>query len=207
MTERYHHGDLRDALLTAATEMLADCGPRGLSLRAAARHAGVSTGAPYRHFKDKDELLTALATRGFLALHAALLAVDDRAGPLAPLERLRQLGVAYVEFAIAQPALFRLMFGEFAPAMDASEELSEAVRAAGSHLPAAVEAVRRGGQLGAFRTEDATLLAWSVVHGVASLYLDGHLRALERPGDAPGVDLAARVTGALVAALSAAGPA
>ncbi|MCA9535010.1 MAG: TetR/AcrR family transcriptional regulator [Myxococcales bacterium] len=204
MTERYHHGDLRDALLAAATDMLAETGPRGLSLREAARRAGVSTGAPYRHFKDKDALLTALATRGFLALDAALRAVDTAAADATPLERLRRLGVAYVEFAIAQPALFRLMFGEFGPATDASEELAQAVRASGAHLPAAVEAVRREGLLGDFETEDVTLLAWSVVHGVASLYLDGHLHAFERDGESSGVGVAERVTRVLVAAVSSA---
>lgn len=204
MTDRYHHGDLRDALLTAAAEMLAETGPRGLSLREAARRAGVSTGAPYRHFKDKDALLTALATQGFLGLHAALAAADTDAAAQPPLERLRQLGVAYVRFAVAEPALFRLMFGEFAPPVDAAPELSAAVGAASMHLPAAAEAVREQGQLGAFQTEDVTLLAWSVVHGVASLYLDGHLRGFERDGEAAGVAIAERVTRALVAAISGA---
>lgn len=202
MTERYHHGDLRDALLTAATRMLAETGPSGLSLREAARRAGVSTGAPYRHFKDKDELLTALATRGFLALHAALAAADEHAASEAPLERLRCLGVAYVEFAVAEPALFRLMFGELAPSTDASPELAEAIRSAGAHLPRAAQAVQA--ELRSASTEDITLLAWSVVHGVASLYLDGHLRAFERKGEASGAGVAERVTRALVAAISGA---
>jgi AcrR family transcriptional regulator len=203
MTERYHHGDLRDALLTAATEMLSETGPRGLSLREAARRAGVSTGAPYRHFKDKDELLTALATRGFSSLDAALGAVfDEHANDVPPLELLRRLGVAYVQFAVDQPALFRLMFGEFAPSMDESPELGESVRMAGSHLPRAAQAVQS--ELGDASTEDITLLAWSVVHGIASLHLDGHLRAFERPGEATGTALAERVTRALVTAISGA---
>ncbi|MBP7682080.1 MAG: TetR/AcrR family transcriptional regulator [Deltaproteobacteria bacterium] len=202
MTERYHHGDLRDALLNAATGMLAETGPSGLSLREAARRAGVSTGAPYRHFKDKEELLTALATRGFLALHAALGAADVHAAAAAPLERLRCLGVAYVEFAVTEPALFRLMFGELAPSMDASPELADAIRLAGAHLPRAAQAVQA--ELRSASTEDITLLAWSVVHGVASLYLDGHLRAFERKGEAGGAGVAERVTRALVAAISGA---
>jgi AcrR family transcriptional regulator len=164
----------------------------------------VSTGAPYRHFKDKDALLTALATRGFLALDAALRAVAEDQPGEAPLDRLRHLGVAYVEFAAAQPALFRLMFGEFGPDADASPELAEAVRMAGLHLPGAVAAVRREGLLGDFNEDDVTLLAWSVVHGVASLYLDGHLGAFERSGEADGAGIAKRVTGALVAAITAA---
>lgn len=202
MTERYHHGDLRDALLTAATAMLGETGPRGLSLREAARRAGVSTGAPYRHFKDKDELLTALATRGFLALDAALSEADELAAGVAPLERLRRLGVAYVEFAVAEPALFRLMFGELAPSTDASPELADAIRLAGAHLPRAAQHVQT--ELGDASTEDITLLAWSVVHGVASLYLDGHLRGFERAGEAGGAGVAERVTRALVKAISGA---
>lgn len=202
MTARYHHGDLRDALLAAATEMLAETGPRGLSLREAARRAGVSTGAPYRHFKDKDALLAALATRGFLGLNAALEAVEKAHPELSAIERLRALGVAYVGFAVAQPALFRLMFGELAPPAAESPELDEAIRLAGAHLPAAAEAARRAGRLGAFKAEDVTLLAWSVVHGVASLSLDGHLGAFQRPGEALGVGIAERVTRALVTALT-----
>ncbi|MCB9658593.1 MAG: TetR/AcrR family transcriptional regulator [Polyangiales bacterium] len=202
MTERYHHGDLREALLSGAAELLSEGGPRGLSLREAARRAGVSTGAPYRHFKDKDELLTALAARGFMALDAALRSVADANPGQPPLARLRTLGVAYVEFAVAQPALFRLMFGEFAPTTDASPELAEAVRRAGAHLPQAAAAVQQA-QLGDLDAEDITLLSWSVVHGVASLYLDGHLRPFQQPGDVPGVSVAERVTRALVAAIRA----
>lgn len=203
MTERYHHGDLRDALLSAATDMLSETGPRGLSLREAARRAGVSTGAPYRHFKDKDELLTALATRGFLSLDAALRAVvEEHADRVPPLELLRRLGVAYVQFAAREPALFRLMFGEFAPRMDDSAVLGDAVRLAGSHLPRAAQAAQA--DLGEASTEDITLLAWSVVHGLASLHLDGHLRAFDHTGDTSGTALAERVTRALTAAISGA---
>ena len=115
MGNRYHHGQLRAALLAASRSILAESGARGLSLREAARRAGVSTAAPYRHFKDKTSLLAALAHAAFVRLDAELTAVAERFADAPPLERVQQLGVAYVGFAARHPAEFRLMFGELAP--------------------------------------------------------------------------------------------
>ncbi len=204
MTERYHHGDLREALLQAATEMLVETGPKGLSLREAARRAGVSTGAPYRHFKDKDALLVALAARGFDALHEALQEVQAACAESDALERVQRLGVAYVEFAADQPALFRLMFGELAPKTEGQPELLAASKAAGAHLPAAILAVQQERALGDLDVEDATLMAWAVVHGVAALHLDGHLNRLTKGTKRESAtEVAERVTGALVKLLGA----
>src|SRR5215831_9732799 len=105
----YHHGDLRQALIRSALEILSQAGAAGLSLRAAARRARVSAMAPYRHFADKEALLAAVAEYGFQQLAgrlaaAAAAAADPRAG-------LGALGVAYVIFARDEPSLFKLMFG------------------------------------------------------------------------------------------------
>src|SRR5262245_29389962 len=105
----YHHGDLRRALILAARRILEHEGLAGLSLRAAAREAGVSQAAPYHHFKDKDALLGAVAAEGFDALAEAMR--TRMAACRDPASTLSAAGEGYVAFAVANPALFQLMFG------------------------------------------------------------------------------------------------
>src|SRR4051812_36803257 len=100
----YHHGNLRPALLRAASKTLEKEGAGALSLRDLARRAGVSHNAPYRHFRDRDSLLAAIATEGFRQLGDAL---RGRAG--------KEMGAAYVRFALEHPQQFRLMFGGVLP--------------------------------------------------------------------------------------------
>jgi AcrR family transcriptional regulator len=104
----YHHGDLSRALVDAAQQLLERDGPNALSLRAVAREAGVSPAAPYHHFKDKSELLDAVAEQGWRKLNEALRAAPHGDG--APRERMPEMGVAYVRFAREHPALYRLMY-------------------------------------------------------------------------------------------------
>src|SRR2546430_4327077 len=105
----YHHGDLRAGLVRAAMELLEEGGETALSLRAIARGAGVSPAAPYRHYADREALVSAVAAVGYRQLAERLAAAHP--APSTP-EQLASVGVAYVEFALAQPALFRMMFGE-----------------------------------------------------------------------------------------------
>ena len=153
----YHHGDLRAALLRAAGKVLEKEGLAGLSLRDLARRAGVSHNAPYRHFPDRDALLAALAAEGFGQLGEAM---RGRSG--------KEMGEAYVGFALEHPQRFRLMFGGLVP-MAKSAELRGA--AAATH----------GALVGVFkdhpRPEVAAAAAWALVHGLAHLKLDGHLGA------------------------------
>jgi AcrR family transcriptional regulator len=107
--KRYHHGDLRRALLDAAVAILEREGPVGLSLRAVAREAGVSPAAPYHHFKDKSELLLAVGGGGFERLQEALHAAAENRTPDCPSVGVA-LGLAYVEFAQQNPALYRVMY-------------------------------------------------------------------------------------------------
>jgi len=104
----YHHGDLSRALVDAARRILETQGPTALSLRAVAREAGVSPAAPYHHFKDKDQLLDAVAHEGWTALDAAL--ATARAEAKNARDRLTSIGVAYVCFARDNPALYRVMY-------------------------------------------------------------------------------------------------
>src|SRR5882757_7557151 len=105
----YHHGDLRAACLDAAMELLEEGGETALSLRAVARRAGVSPAAPYRHYADREALVSAVAAIGYRELAERLAAVHP--SPSTP-EQLAAVAVAYVRFALERPALFRIMFGE-----------------------------------------------------------------------------------------------
>lgn len=162
-SSRYHHGDLRAALVVAATAMLEQEGHEALSLREAARRAGVSHNAPYRHFADREALLAAVAADGFRAL-AAAMAQASGSGRIA----LRGVGEAYVAFAVARPRLFTLMFGAGLDA-GAHPELQEAMGKVFAHLAEGF------GARGDGNPRPAMIAAWSVVHGLAHLLIDARL--------------------------------
>ncbi len=194
MSTPYHHGSLRDALVDAATQVVTETGSESLSLRALARRAGVSSGAPYRHFTDRDAVLCAVATNGFRRFDAALANTDEQSATLPPVERVEQLGVAYVRFAAEEPNLFRLMFGPLAPRVGVDAELDEVRRRAGAHLPRALTRAQAAGFGTDSSLEELVELAWALVHGVAALHLDG----LAGSSDVAGAEqLARRVTGQL----------
>lgn len=159
----YHHGDLRSTLVLGALDMLES--GRTLSLRELARRAGVSAGAPYRHFADRDALESALAVHGLRELMREL--TEDRPAPSSP-DGVGELAVGYVRFALRHPALFRLMFGQ-----ECDDQDDERVRAAGAlhdYLAAVMADV--------FPQSDPVALAtagWSLAHGLAFLHLDGKL--------------------------------
>jgi AcrR family transcriptional regulator len=153
----YHHGDLRAAVLGAAGKILEKEGPAGLSVREAARRAGVSHNAPYRHFPDREALLAAVATEGFSLLQESL---ENRTG--------RELGEAYVRFALEHPQRFHLMFGGAIPA-GKYPELQQHARATFATLQGAFAGLGT-------EAEFAAAAAWSLVHGLAQLMLDGHFQ-------------------------------
>ncbi|GAA2182285.1 TetR/AcrR family transcriptional regulator [Brooklawnia cerclae] len=163
--DTYHHGELRNALLTTAMQLLEAGEP--LSLREVARRTGVSPTAPYRHYADKDALESALATEGFRDLRARLVAASPE--PATP-AALADLAVAYVRFALERPAMFRLMFGN-----ECDDSNDQRVVAASSIRRFLSDAVGR-----VFPEADGPALAvasWSLVHGLAFLHLDGKLAA------------------------------
>jgi AcrR family transcriptional regulator len=167
----YHHGDLREALLAAALAMLEEgADPTALSLREAARRAGVSAMAPYRHFADKDALLAAVATIGFERLAQALLDGEHgKSGRAA----LNAQGVAYVAFACSHPALFRLMFGSNAPVR--THDLARASDASYKVLADRIAETEDAAAIDKDRIEDRALANWALVHGLAMLAVDGQL--------------------------------
>ncbi|ROP55059.1 TetR/AcrR family transcriptional regulator [Streptomyces sp. PanSC9] len=161
----YHHGDLRAACLRAARELLEEDGSAGLSLRAVARRAGVSATAPYRHYADRDALVSAVAAQGYRELAEHLAAAHP--SPTTP-DELAAVAVAYVRFALERPALFRVMFAE--PCDPHNEERVAATAAISEYV--------RGIVRGAFPGADEETLSttvWALVHGLAFLHLDGKL--------------------------------
>ena len=168
----YHHGNLHAALLDAADRLLEREGA-GFSLRALAREAGVTHNAPYNHFASKDAVLAAVAAQGFERLGATLRAAVGEVGAMASKDAgtaLVALARAYVAFALAHPARFRLMFA--APSSD-DPALVQATDAAFAVLR---ETIAVGIDMGELRPDPSNthaLAAWSLVHGLATLALDG----------------------------------
>ncbi len=165
----YHHGNLKEALLRAALELIAQKGPAGFTFAEAARWAGVSPAAPYRHFRDRDELLANVALRGFELFEAALAHAWDNGRPDTS-TAFDRLGKAYLAFARAQPAYYSAMFEAGIP-VSSSPELREAgdrafavLRSAAERLCDEIPAQHRPPTL------MVSLHIWAMSHGIASLF-------------------------------------
>ncbi len=165
---KYHHGDLRASLIAAALGIIEEVGPDDFSLRAAARRAGVSPAAPAHHFRDARGLLTAIATTGFILLGDALegaVGLDRRSTIVAQCH-------AYLEFALARPGLFRLMWRKTALDLDDPAHVAAAQRAFRIS-----DRIVRGEDAVMTSTSDVTLAptiaCWSMVHGFVALVIDG----------------------------------
>lgn len=188
----YHHGDLRKALIEAAEAELAEKGIEGFTLRGCAKRAGVSHAAPAHHFKDANALLTALAAEGFQRFAAAMRKRQDEAADARG--RLIGAGLGYIDFALANPALFRLMFSSSRPDFG-DAVLNEAGAASFDILTEAVGEAR-----GAGPGRDETVMidvaaAWSIVHGLAELLLAGRMPFLTNmAGDDPDAIYAGIIT-------------
>jgi AcrR family transcriptional regulator len=165
----YHHGNLKEALLRAALELIAKKGPAGFTFAEAARWAGVSPAAPYRHFRDRDDLLANVALRGFEQFEMALARAwdDGRPDPLSALERV---GKAYLAFARTEPAYYSAMFESGIPPASTpelravSDRAFAVLRAAAEKLCAQLPVQGRPPVL------MVALHIWAVSHGIASLF-------------------------------------
>lgn len=163
--DNYHHGDLRSALVAFAMDHVRRHGPESFSLREAARDAGVTSGAAYKHFADKDELLAAVAAEALkLLAQRTQKATADRKGK----DRLAAAAMAYIDFASAEPRLFKLAFSRF----------GSNSRAESDGIPDSFEQLRialAGVQTDPGKPVDTDILsfAWAIAHGAASLISDG----------------------------------
>jgi AcrR family transcriptional regulator len=165
----YHHGNLREALVQAAVALIAEFGPAGFTVAEAARRAGVSPGAPYRHFRDAEALLAEVARQGFERFADALAQAWNEGAP-DPLTAFEALGRAYLRFARTDAAFYAAMFDtQLAP--EAHPELQAASDRAFGVLRAAAE--RLIATLPEGRRPPALMVAlhiWSLAHGVAALF-------------------------------------
>ena len=170
--KKYHHGDLKNALIAAGIEILAQEGLSGLSLRAVAKRAGVSHSAPYAHFADKQALIAAISTEGFKQLDAALEAAASLY-PDDPRQQLVEGTWAYVQFAINNTGVFKLMFsGVLEKELDypAFIEVSHRTLA---RVVTAVQAAQADGSLHPSPPELVAAAIWGQVHGLTQLMLEG----------------------------------
>ncbi|MEO5852101.1 MAG: TetR/AcrR family transcriptional regulator [Nocardioides sp.] len=174
----YHHGNLRSALIEAGVSLARTQGTEGVVLRQVARETGVSHNAAYRHFADRDELLSEIgsvaAARLAEAMRRRMDLVDEQDPMDAARRRLREVGRAYVEFALAEPGLFEVAFGGDHPPDEAGPEQAGPYHLLGRALDGLVEV----GAITPGRRAGADVACWAAVHGFAVLHLTGPLRDL-----------------------------
>ncbi|MBW2421891.1 MAG: TetR/AcrR family transcriptional regulator [Deltaproteobacteria bacterium] len=178
---------MRRDLVDAALELVEASGTRGLSWREIARRADVSHSAAYRHFANKEELLAAVAEQGFLSLTERM--VEQMAGaPDDVAKRLEAMAIAYVDFAAENPAHFRVMFGRDVPDINKHTALREAHDVTNGLFRAGVaEVLEMGGRRGLeLDVDHFALMAWSMVHGLASLIVDGRVGDVGEAAVEPG---------------------
>lgn len=167
---RYHHGELRSALIEAALEILENEGMDALSLRVLARATGVTQAAPYSHFRDKDDLLAAVAETGFQRL--ALQMAEEATGQHSVQARIEKLMGAYVRFAVANKSLFQLMFSRELSVMKDYPTL--AMTAGKSYSLISATLAQRGAA--AEETRFLTVTIWSLCHGLTTLIVDEKIK-------------------------------
>jgi AcrR family transcriptional regulator len=171
----YHHGDLARALVTAALEVIGKRGPEAFTLREVAAAVGVTHGAAYRHFADKEALLAAVAEEGYRGL-AQKLASAANAADAEPLSRIRSLGAAYVEFAMARPAHYRVMWG---PRVNEDGRFPSLEVAISEAFALVIAEFERGQAAGVFRegpSRDLAVAFWVAAHGYVELVLRRRLK-------------------------------
>lgn len=167
----YHHGDLKEALLAAALKLVDEKGVYGFTMNEACRIALVSNAAPYRHFQDKDSLLAEVARRGFIEFSQALLSSTENT-PRGSMERLREIGHAYLHFAFKQPAQYQVMFG-WRGRFNQFPELDAEVRQAFAQLLNCVEECISAKTILSDNPMISSMIIWSSLHGLVKLILDG----------------------------------
>lgn len=189
---RYHHGDLRAALIEATRQLVEERGPDNFSVSDACRIAGVSTAAPYKHFNDKTEMLVATVMEGMLRHRQNMLAALEGVPEGTP-ARITAIGLEYVNFALSEPAIFRLKFGGFTDRI-VDQKLTEAGQQTFGIVLREVAAC-----IGGDETDDEVrrrgFMLWSFVHGLSFILYDRQLAEMGGEIDLPAMmdDLSRRV--------------
>jgi AcrR family transcriptional regulator len=171
---RYHHGNLREALIDATLRLIEESGPERVTVREAATRAGVSSGAPFRHFPTRTALLTAVAEQSMARFRAEIVTALDQAADDEPLARFYALGTAYLRWASRNPTHFRVISDRSLVDLESSESLRRDNAEIRELMERLLAEAQRGGLL---RTVDVTLApvaARALVYGLARMYVDGH---------------------------------
>lgn len=174
MNEKYHHGDLRNALIDAGISILQKEGAHGLSLRKAALKAGVSHSAPYAHFKDKQALIAAISTRGLQQLYEQVHKIAEQYRTQ-PFTQLKEIAWRYTEFAMQDPGLFKVIFSSI---IEREHDYPEFIEISHRNYELVVDVVKNNQRAGYLQQGDADLIAisiWSAVHGFIGLYLENQI--------------------------------
>jgi len=196
----YHHGNLKQALINAAVEILSTEGSINFTLREIARTAGVSHAAPYRHFSDKDALLAAVAVQGYERFHESLKKAHEK-NELKPLLALRSIAIAYVRFAIKNPSHYRLMFNN---AIKDKTQYPDLCHISSDCFQLVVDTIEHGQKTNKIRSDDARDLAlsfWAIAHGLAGLFIDQQVNIATELDLMPSV-VASAITSTLIVGLS-----
>ena len=191
----YHHGELREALIRATRQLVEQRGAENFTLADACRVAGVTTAAPYRHFRGKQEILEEIASRGFEELGNRTTAMLAEKGE-GTLEGIVAMGQAYVAFAVEETAVFRLMFGQ-QPSLKKAEHVLGAAHACFSKLIDQVALYCKRNKVRG-DAQQIALRLWTFVHGAASLLIDQDYDAI-----APNIDVNQLIAGATPGLLAA----
>ena len=191
----YHHGELREALIRATRQLVEQRGAENFTLADACRVAGVTTAAPYRHFRGKEEILEEIASRGFEELGNRTTAILAERGE-GTLQGIVAMGQGYVAFAVEETAVFRLMFGQ-QPSLKKAEHVLGAAHACFSKLIGQVALYCNRNKVRG-DTQQIALRLWTFVHGAASLLIDQDYDAI-----APNIDVNQLIAGATPGLLAA----
>ena len=172
--KKYHHGDLKNALIKVGVEILSQEGIEGLSLRKVAQRAGVSHSAPYSHFADKQSLIAAISTEGFSQLYDELDAVIS-SHPNDPRRQLQEVAWAYVQFAIINTDTFKIMFSGILEKEKEYPAFVEISHKTFERVVDIVKACQSEGILKPTAPEMAAVAMWGQIHGIISLFLEGQV--------------------------------
>jgi AcrR family transcriptional regulator len=184
-SQNYHHGNLRQVLIDAAIEIISQQGAKDLSLRKIALKAGVSHTAPYRHFKDKNAILGAVAKQGFeMMLHETRERIAQSKGN--ELDHFAICGLSYIDFAVSCPSYYRVMFGTRPENSYFQDELKPESTPVFKLLSDTIQICQEKGHLRDGNLKEMALAAWSIVHGFAMLRIDRHIP--EKKGDEKRLD-------------------
>ncbi len=170
----YRHGNLREALIEAAIQLVEEVGPENVSVREAAKRAGVSPGAPFRHFANKTALMTAVAEQAMGLFRAEVVKAIESVAPNDPLARFQAVGSAYLHWAIHNPTHFQIISTRSLIDWGSSESLREDNRLVRSLMEQAIADAQERGQLRSANIAETHVAARALVYGLGRMYIDGH---------------------------------